>query len=124
MPINSINPQPNAPYSMPQSSGQPIPQSVRHSLEVEMGASLKDVKIHESHAPTLRGAETYRDGNNIHFPPGKDPYRGDGKDLLAHELAHVVQQAGNPSSNPGVSAAAGGGAGAGQSAAQQAAGNQ
>ena len=121
MPFNpNVSPPSNNPNTLPKSSGQPLPGSIRHSLEVEMGANLQDVKIHESHAPTLAGSQTYRDGNNIHFPPGKDPYSGEGKDLLTHEIAHVVQQAGNPSSNPTVSAAAaGGGAGAGQSAAQE-----
>jgi hypothetical protein len=122
MPIDlSVNPQRNNPNNLPQSKGQPLPPSIRHGLEVEMGADLSEVMIHKSHVPTLKGAETYRDGNNIHFPPGKDPYDGEGKDLLSHELAHVVQQAGNPSTNPAVNAAAGAGAGAGQSAEQQAA---
>ena len=116
----NVTPQTNNPNNLPQSNGQPLPGSIRHGLEVEMGADLSAVKIHESHAPTLMGKESYRDGNDIHFPPGKDPYSGEGMNLLSHEIAHVVQQAGNPSSNPNVSAAAaGGGAGAAQNAAQE-----
>ena len=113
------NPPSNYQNNQPKSTGQPLPPSIRHGYEVEMGADLSAVQIHESHVPTLKGAESYRDGNNIHFPPGKDPYSEEGQKTLAHELAHVVQQAGNPSTNPEVSAA---GAAAGQSAEQQAAG--
>jgi hypothetical protein len=109
---------PNYSNNQPKSTGQPIPPSIRHGYEVEMGADLKEVTIHESHVPTLMGAESYRDGNAIHFPPGKDPYDSSGRELLAHELAHVVQQAGNRSSNPAVNAAAGAGAAAGQSSNQ------
>ena len=109
-----VNNRPTNPNTLPQSNGQPLPPSVRHSFEVEMGADLTAVKIHESHAPTLVGAGSYRDGNNIHFPPGKDPYSPESKETLAHELAHVVQQAGNPSTNATVSASAGAGAAAAQ----------
>jgi hypothetical protein len=39
------------------------------------------------------GAEAYAQGNELHFAPGKyDPDSTAGRELIGHELAHVVQQ--------------------------------
>jgi hypothetical protein len=97
MPITNGNSNPN---SVP-SKSQPLPPSLQHKYEAEFGASLSHVTLHESHVPTLKGAQAYTQGSEIHFPPGSlNPHTEEGQNLLGHELAHVVQQAGNPSTNP------------------------
>ncbi|MCP5053627.1 MAG: DUF4157 domain-containing protein [bacterium] len=55
---------------------------------------FSDVNIHtnSSKAPAI-GAIAYTQGNDIHFAPGAyNPNSSAGKQLLGHELAHVVQQ--------------------------------
>jgi hypothetical protein len=103
MPNGIENPLSTNPNSFPQNTGKPLPQSMQHKYEAEFGADLSKVNVHESHVPTLMGAQAYTDGNDIHFPPGgHSPYSPEGEKLLAHELAHVVQQNGNPSGNESV----------------------
>ena len=72
-----------------------LPKPMRQELEKAFAADFSDVKIYQSHAPTLQGAKSYVDGNNIHFAPGAfDPFSNSGRELIGHELAHVVQQRG------------------------------
>jgi hypothetical protein len=113
---NYNNPQKVNPNSFPKSEGQPLPPSLKHEYEASFGADLANVNIYkDSHVPTIMKADMFRDGSDIHFAPGVDPYSEVQKETLAHELAHVVQQSGNPSGNPEA-------INAGQSAAEMAAG--
>jgi hypothetical protein len=70
-------------------------------MEARFGQDFRRVRIHsgEESAALARsyGALAYTTGSNIVFKPGQ--FRPDtmtGRSLLAHELAHVVQQAGGP----------------------------
>ena len=101
MPNGIDNPQNINPNSFQKNTGQPLSPSLQHKYGTEFGADLSQVNIHESHVPTLMGAQAYTSGSDIHFPPGGDsPYSPEGEKLLAHELAHVVQQReGNVSGN-------------------------
>ena len=75
------------------SAGQPIPPSLRHSMEAAFGHDFSDVRVHHGHEATILGAESFTHGNNIHFAPGRyDPHSPGGRELLGHELTHVVQQ--------------------------------
>ncbi len=72
---------------------QPLPQSVRHEFETKFGQDLSGVKVHENNQPTLIGAQSFSQGNDIFFAPGKyQPFTPNGQQLLGHELTHVVQQ--------------------------------
>ena len=55
---------------------------------------LADVRLHpDSPAPEQVGALAYTQGTDIHFAPGQfKPDTGAGRQLIGHELAHVVQQ--------------------------------
>ena len=76
-------------------SGKPLPSPLRHRFESSMGADLSKVKVHESHAPTLLGAQSFSKGNDIYFAPkAYDPFSPKGEELLSHELTHIVQQGG------------------------------
>ncbi len=83
-----------------QGGGQPLPQSERAFFEPRFGADFSQVRIHTN----SRAAETARAVNARAFTLGQDlvfgagqykPCKSAGRRLLAHELAHVVQQGGD-----------------------------
>jgi len=80
-----------------QSGGQRLPVRVKQRLEAEMRVKLDDVRIHtDFNAQQIAnkvGAQAFAVGNHIVFAPGKyQPDTPAGKQLLAHELTHVIQQ--------------------------------
>jgi hypothetical protein len=84
------------------SPGRPLDQTTRDYMEPRFGYDFSEIKIHndskaEESANTV-SAKAYTVGQNIVF--GVDQYTpatSAGNHLLAHELAHVVQQNGRPS---------------------------
>jgi outer membrane protein OmpA-like peptidoglycan-associated protein len=83
------------------SSGQPLPGPIQRRFESSLGADLSEVRVHtgpeSAEAAAAVGARAYATGQDIHFAAGAyqpdDPF---GMHLLAHEVAHTVQQAGGP----------------------------
>ncbi len=89
-------------YEALRSTGQPLEASTREFMEPRFGLDLGHVRIHtDSLAAELASsvnAEAYTVGPDIVMPPGNySPDTGRGRTLLAHELAHVVQQQGHGS---------------------------
>jgi Domain of unknown function (DUF4157) len=83
----------------PLGAGRPLGGDLRSGMEARFGHDFSRVRVHsgERSAAAARayGALAYTTGSDIVFGPGQ--YRPDtatGRRLLAHELAHVVQQAG------------------------------
>jgi hypothetical protein len=81
------------------SSGRPLDPGTREEMEAKFGADFGDVRIHNDAAAAETalnvGARAITSGHEIAFGPGfYDPAASDGKRLIAHELAHVVQQRG------------------------------
>lgn len=77
--------------------GAPLPAGVLHEMSGSMGYDFSTVKIHtdpEAQEMSERlGAQAFTHGSDVYFNRGKyDPQTKEGKWLLAHELAHVVQQ--------------------------------
>ncbi|GEM_PF-1510837 len=77
--------------------GTPLPPQVLADMESRFGQSFSDVRIHDdaqAHASAARmHAKAYTHGYDIVFSANRfAPHAGPGKRLLAHELAHVVQQ--------------------------------
>jgi hypothetical protein len=74
-------------------AGRPLPAAARRDMEAFFGHDFSSVRVHEGpQAPSL-GAVAYTQGNDIHFSPGKfRPEGAAGRELLGHELTHVVQQ--------------------------------
>ena len=77
--------------------GQPLPDSVRASLEPHLGHDFSQVRIHDdAEADRLAnhlGAEAFTTGHDVFFREGAyKPDSESGKGLIAHELTHVVQQ--------------------------------
>jgi hypothetical protein len=77
--------------------GFPIPDSVRIPMEAAFGHDFRGVRLHtdavaEGSAEELQ-ASAFTVGHDIVFAPSRfNPETPDGQRLLAHELAHVVQQ--------------------------------
>ncbi|HEY0254098.1 MAG TPA: DUF4157 domain-containing protein [Kofleriaceae bacterium] len=81
------------------SSGMSLPGTVMRKFESSLGADLSSVRVHtgaESQAAASSvGAKAYTVGQDIHFGAGQyDPSSHGGEHLLAHEVAHTVQQQG------------------------------
>jgi len=81
------------------SRGAPLPSAVRGNFERSLDADLSGVRVHTSPlsaaAAQAVNAKAYTVGNDIHFNSGYfDPGSASGRHLLAHEVAHTVQQAG------------------------------
>lgn len=80
-----------------QGSGKPLPENIRSDFEAKMGANFSHVRLHTDskadEAAKSINAEAYTMGSDIAFANGKyKPMSNSGRELLAHELTHVVQQ--------------------------------
>lgn len=86
------------------SAGRPLESSTRRDMETRFGHDFKNVRVH---ADPIAGesalaveAHAYTVGNHVSFAPGRyAPHTEEGQRILAHELAHVVQQGGNSAIN-------------------------
>lgn len=85
--------------------GSRLPDDTRKDLESRFGYDFSPVRVYsDDGAARAMGARAFAEGNNITFAAGQyAPHTPRGRRLLAHELAHVVQQ-------PGVIARSGGSA--------------
>ncbi len=80
-------------------SGNPLPEDTLKFMEGQFGADFDGVRIHnDSSAAQLNrqvGAQAFTHGSDIYLGEGKyNPSSSDGKQLLAHELTHTIQQGG------------------------------
>ena len=76
-----------------------LPGTIMRKFEASLGADLSSVRVHtgaeSQSAASAVGAKAYTMGQDIHFGAGHyDPSSSAGEHLLAHEVAHTVQQAG------------------------------
>lgn len=69
-------------------------EGVKGKMENSFATSFQDVTIHKNdESASQLGALAYTQGNNVHFAPGQyNPGTQEGKELLGHELTHVIQQ--------------------------------
>ncbi|WP_434620553.1 eCIS core domain-containing protein [Arthrobacter sp. A5] len=104
------------------SASQSLGPSTRELMEPKFGADFRGVRVHTDRnaigAANALGANAFTAGSDIGFAAGRyAPDSPTGRRLLAHELAHVVQNAGNVSPStvyrdpvdPGAPFAGGGG---------------
>jgi hypothetical protein len=92
---------PTSPAGLPtaSSSGRPLPRRLREDLEGAFDADLRAVRIHTGTSAdrTARrfDALAIASGRNIYFRDGLySPGTSAGRELLTHELTHVLQQTG------------------------------
>jgi len=88
------------------SEAQPLEPSLRASMESRFQSDFGPVRIHAGEGAAAlarsRGASAYTQGQNIVFGRGQfAPHEAAGRSLLAHELAHVVQQSRPGGPQPG-----------------------
>ena len=81
------------------SGGEALDAQTLSFMEEKFGEDLGDVMIHtNAEAATSaheKGAKAYTTGRDIYFTAGRyAPHTEEGKHLLAHEVAHVLQQTG------------------------------
>ena len=93
---NGIPPRPGVPAALA-GMGQPIEPAVRDDMEQRFGTDFADVRIHTGATAEqfVQGANAMAVtvGDRIAFAPGiYSPLTTAGRRVLAHELAHVVQQ--------------------------------
>ncbi len=84
-------------YEVLRSPGQPLDSATRAFMEPRFGHDFSNVRVHskEQAAESAKAvnAHAYTVGQNIVFADNKyAPGTDEGKELLAHELTHVVQQ--------------------------------
>ena len=78
-------------------SGKPLPADVAQSFGEHLGTDLSGVRVHtDGEADTISrsvGAQAFTHGTDIYFTSGSYSGGAGGQRLLAHELAHVAQNA-------------------------------
>ncbi len=80
--------------------GQPLPAHLNHMMGSLLSADFSKVRIHTK-IPLAEGVQAMTCGNDVYFNENAyDPNSKKGVGLIAHELAHVVQQAAKRVENP------------------------
>jgi peptidoglycan hydrolase-like protein with peptidoglycan-binding domain len=85
-------------------SGKKLPANTLNEMGSSFGADFSEVRIHnDNEAAELNreiNAQAFTHGKDIYFNEGKyKPETSSGKELLAHELTHTVQQTGTTQLN-------------------------
>ncbi|MBP7703657.1 MAG: DUF4157 domain-containing protein [Caulobacter sp.] len=81
--------------------GQPLPAGLQAKMESFFRTGFGDVRVHVGPQPQAIGALAFTHGSDLHFAPGQyNPATPHGQALIAHELAHVVQQRAGRVRNP------------------------
>ena len=100
-----VHPDVEAAIAAASGRGGHLHRGVADNMGSAYGQPLGNVRVHhDDHAAALSravSARAFTVGSDIFFGAGE--YRPDstsGRELLAHELAHVVQQRGAPSAGP------------------------
>ena len=83
------------------SSGRPLDASTRTYFEPRFGHNFSHVRVHTdgqaAHSAETIRARAYTAGRDVVFASGEfSPTTYEGYQLLAHELAHVIQNASAP----------------------------
>ena len=109
--VHLLSPAPAATFRAPASRGEALPAGLRRDLESGFGADLSVVRIHRdaaaASATRAERALAFAAGPEIFFSEGAfAPHSSAGRDLIAHEVAHVLQQTGRAGSDGRIRATA------------------
>jgi hypothetical protein len=105
LPGGVVHPDVEAAIAAASGAGHAAEPAVSARVGAAVGDSLSDVRIHADAAAAALArsvsARAFTVGSDIFFAPGEyQPATPGGRELLAHELVHVVQQRGAPASGP------------------------
>jgi len=105
LPDGRAHPDVTAQIAATRGHGEPLPPAVREPMAAALGDGFSDVRVHtDALAASLARsvqARAFTTGADIYFGAGEfQPASSQGREMLAHELAHVVQQRGMPTSGP------------------------
>ena len=94
-------PAPAAPAAIGTAGGAPLPAPVRAFMEPRFGADFSNVRIHTGEAAAAHSAQlnanAFALGQNVYFGRGQyQPDTASGRELIAHELTHTIQQGASP----------------------------
>jgi hypothetical protein len=86
-------------------AGRPLDDATRRSMESAFGRELSAVRVHDGARAAAAAADVHADaftlGDDVVFAPGRyAPSTSAGRELLAHELAHALQQRGARTAGP------------------------
>jgi hypothetical protein len=93
----TVHPEAASAIQQARGGGQALEGSLKEQMSVCLGYDFSEVRIHTgSHAGRLNrrlGARAFTIGSDIFFTQGAyDPTSFSGRELIAHELVHVMQQ--------------------------------
>lgn len=106
-PAAHANPPAHSQIATLRGGGQPLPPSARAFFEPRFGQDFSGVRVHTdeqaAESALAMNALAYTVGSNVVFGAGQyAPGMARGRELLAHELTHVVQQTGKPQTRAGI----------------------
>lgn len=95
--MSAVTPENHRPTVAAAESGQALPPGLRRRLERSLGADLAQVRWHDDpHAHRMaagHGADAVASGAHVYFAAGRADLSSEASQrLLAHEVAHLVQQ--------------------------------
>jgi hypothetical protein len=101
LPGGRVHPDVTAQLAASRGRGTPLEPAMRERMSSALGDSFSDVRVHTDSLATALArsveARAFTTGADIYFAGGEySPGSSSGQQLLAHELAHVVQQRGAP----------------------------
>jgi len=104
LPTGEVHPAVQSQISSTRGGGSSLDSGVAERFSGSLG-DLSDVRVHtDDNADKLNrsvSARAFATGTDVYFAKGEySPGSSDGDRLIAHELAHVVQQRGAASSGP------------------------
>jgi Domain of unknown function (DUF4157) len=105
LPGGLVHPDVEAAIAAASGRGQQLESRLASDVGSVLGDSVSDVRIHhDDHAAALSravSARAFTVGRDVFFGAGEyRPSAPGGRELLTHELAHVVQQRGAPQTGP------------------------
>jgi Domain of unknown function (DUF4157) len=105
LPGGRVHPDVEAAIAAVQGAGRPLERSVSERLEAGTRSRVSDMRVHTGdYAADLAravSARAFTVGRDVFFGAGEyQPHSSAGRQLIAHEAAHVVQQRDAPQAGP------------------------
>lgn len=84
-----------------QKPGEPLTPALRRQMEGYFSTDFSEVRVHVGGEAAAIGAIAFTVGTDLYFAPGQyQPHTQSGRELIGHELTHVVQQREGRVGNP------------------------